>query len=74
MREVLMEQFQSGELTLAELRTEVENLREAHIESLEALLDARQFEIVRIHTALVVRVGMRGHHGRHGGPEGQGPR
>ena len=65
LREVLMEQFESGELTLSQLREEVESMRAATIDALQALLTEEQFEVVQIHAALVIRVGMRGHFRRH---------
>lgn len=67
MREVLMEQFQMGDITLAELRREVEELRATNLDAFKALLTVAQFEVVQIHAALVIRVGMRGHRRRLGG-------
>lgn len=66
MREVLNEQFLAGELTLAELRDEIESLREASDAALEALLSEDQYLIVQIHNALAVRMGLKGHIHRHG--------
>ncbi|MFC2085579.1 hypothetical protein ACFLRO_00030 [Bacteroidota bacterium] len=74
MREVLMEQFEAGEITREGLRDEVDALRSIHVEALQALLSEEQFEIVQIHAALIIRVGMRGHHRMGGGPgQGGGP-
>lgn len=72
-REVLLEQFQSGALTLSELKDEVQSLRDATVEELKALLTAEQFEVVQIHAALSVRMDMKGHHGMDpNGPGGHG--
>ena len=73
-REVLIEQLQTGTITLTELRAEVEILEAVRLEALTALLDAVQLEIVQIHDALSVRAGRFGHRGgRHGkGGRGQG--
>jgi Spy/CpxP family protein refolding chaperone len=63
-REVLFEQFQAGDLELAEFQDEVQALHEARDAALEALLTESQYEIVQIHEALAVRMSHKGHHGR----------
>jgi Spy/CpxP family protein refolding chaperone len=63
-REVLFEQFQAGDLELAEFQDEVQALHQARDAALEALLTESQYEIVQIHDALAVRMSHKGHHGR----------
>lgn len=63
-REVLLEQFEDGEIDLATLQSEIDALRAVKDEALQALLTEAQYEVVQIHDALAVRLGRRGH--RHG--------
>lgn len=69
-REVLLEQFQEGEISLATLQSEIDALNEAKDEALQALLTDEQYLVVQIHEALAVRMGRRGHHS---GPGPSGP-
>lgn len=71
LREVLLEQFENGDLTASELRTEIEALRAAANEMLETLLTEAQYEVVLIHRALSVRMGRRGHRGQGREPGGR---
>jgi len=65
-REILMEQFQAGDLSPAALNDEIEALMAAKTEALMALLSDGQYEVVQIHDALTVRVGKKGHRGKMG--------
>jgi putative NIF3 family GTP cyclohydrolase 1 type 2 len=75
-REVLVEQFQAGTLTLAQFQAEVVALNAARATALQALLSAEQYEVVQIHDAITARV--HGHGFGHGpgvgekGPRGKG--
>ena len=68
-REVLLEQFQDGELSLEMLQSEIDALNDVKDEALQALLTDEQYLVVQIHDALAVRMGRRGHHG---GPDPNG--
>lgn len=67
-REVLLEQFQDGEIDLTTLQSEIDALNQTKDEALQALLTEDQYLVVQIHDALAVRMGRRGHHV---GPGGQ---
>ena len=69
-REVLVEQFQAGTLTLAQYQTQVAALAAARTDALRALLSAAQFETTQLHEALAAR----GHGKGFGGPGGPGGR
>lgn len=63
-REVLVDEFEAGDIDLATLQQEIAELIGVRSEALEALLSADQFVVVTIHDALVVRVAKRGHRSR----------
>ena len=65
-REILIEQFEAGDLSLAGLDAEIEALQAATAETLQALLTEAQYEVVQLHDALPVRLDARGHRGRMG--------
>jgi len=69
-REVLLEQFQDGEISLSTLQSEIDALNQAKDEALQALLTEDQYLVVQIHDALAVRMGRRGHQVGPRGPNG----
>ena len=68
--QALMTEFQDGVISCEDFQATISDLKAAHDESLQALLDDTQWEIVLIHRALSSR--MRGHGHRFGGRFGHG--
>ena len=66
----LLQQFQDQLIACTDFQAAITDLKAAHDESLQALLDDTQWEIVLIHRALSSR--MRGHGRGHGGRFGPG--
>ena len=74
--QALMTEFQDGVIGCEDFQAAITDLKAAHDESLQALLDDTQWEIVLIHRALSSRMHRHGKRfgGRfgHGGPGGPG--
>ncbi len=68
--QTLMTEFQDGVISCEDFQATITDLKAAHDESLQDLLDDTQWEIVLIHRALSTR--MRGHGRKFGGRFGHG--
>ena len=65
-REVLTEQYQSGQISREEFHSEVQSLRLETETALQALLTEDQYLVVQIHNALAARMSHEGFKGKHG--------